>query len=117
MDGDTAMSKYHSVKVKLDGYTFDSKAEAARYGELCLLAKAGEITELKIHPDYQLINPFRYKGGWERGVIYEGDFEYLDSEGVTVVEDVKGMMTPLFRIKRKLFIRQYPNIDFRIIQA
>lgn len=111
------MSKYHSVKVKLDGYTFDSKAEAARYGELRLLEKAGEITELKVHPDYQLINPFQYRGKWDRGVIYEGDFEYLDSEGAVVVEDVKGMMTPVFRLKYKLFIRKYPNIDFRIIQA
>jgi hypothetical protein len=36
-------NKYHAVKTEVDGIVFDSKKEANRYQELCLLQKAHEI--------------------------------------------------------------------------
>jgi len=39
------MSKWHNVKTRKDGYTFDSLDEAARYGDLKIFEWAGEITE------------------------------------------------------------------------
>jgi len=42
------------------------------------------------------------------------DFRYVDtSTGLTVVEDVKGMKTDVYKIKRKLLLWRYPGIDFR----
>ena len=40
-----------------------------------------------------------------RSVSYEADFSYYDKnhQSFLTVEDVKGMQTPVFRIKRKLF--------------
>ena len=32
------------------------------------------------------------------------------------VEDVKGMKTDVFNIKRKMFLYKYPDIDFRSIK-
>ena len=54
-------SKYYSVKTRaLDGTVFDSKKEARRYDQLCLMQKAGEITELRLQVPYELI-PNQYE--------------------------------------------------------
>ena len=36
---------------------------------------------------------------------YIADFRYKDHEGETVVEDTKGVKTPVWIIKRKLMLR------------
>ena len=95
------MSKYNSTKIRVDGRLFDSKAEAARWQELSLLERAGEITELERQVEYELIP--KQKG--ERAVKYIADFRYVDNEGKTVVEDTKKVKTPVWIIKRKLMLR------------
>ena len=47
-------AKYRNVRVRIDGITFDSLREAARYGELKLLQGAGLIRDLEVHPVYAL---------------------------------------------------------------
>ncbi len=95
------MSKYNSTKIRVDGRLFDSKAEAARWQELQLLERAGEIKELERQVEYELIP--KQKG--ERAVKYIADFRYIDHEGKTVVEDTKGVKTPVYILKRKLMLR------------
>lgn len=89
-------SKYNATATVIDGLRFDSKAEARRYGELTLLARAGEIRHLKIHPQYRL------EVNGEHICVYEADFSYQDSRGTLHVEDVKGVRTALFLLKKKL---------------
>ena len=93
--------KYNNTKIRVDGRLFDSKAEAARWQELSLLERAGEITELERQVEYELIP--KQKG--ERAVKYIADFRYVDNDGKTVVEDTKGVRTPVWIIKRKLMLR------------
>ena len=95
------MTKYNNTKIRVDGRLFDSKAEAARWQELQMLERAGEITELERQVEYELIP--KQKG--ERAVKYIADFRYVDHEGKTVVEDTKGVKTPVWIIKRKLMLR------------
>ena len=95
------MSKYGNTKIRVDGRLFDSKAEAARWQELQMLERAGEITELERQVEYELIP--KQKG--ERAVKYIADFRYIDNDGNTVVEDTKGVKTPVWIIKRKLMLR------------
>ena len=40
----------------------------------------------------------------EQAVVYYADFVYLTREGKRIVEDVKGVRTPDFVIKRKLML-------------
>ena len=94
------MAKYNNTKIRVDGRLFDSKAEAARWQELSLLERAGEITELERQVEYELIP--KQKG--ERAVKYIADFRYKDHEGETVVEDTKGVKTPVYILKRKLLL-------------
>jgi hypothetical protein len=112
------VSKFHAVPVDLDGLRFDSKAEAARYGELKLLEAAGVIAGLRVHPRYLLVEKARVNGENLRAVVYEADFEYTEA-GVKVAEDVKGgkaTQTAIFRLKAGLFKRAYPHIQFRIVE-
>ena len=95
------MTKYNNTKIRVDGRLFDSKTEAARWQELQLLERAGEITELERQVEYELIP--KQKG--ERAVKYIADFRYIDHDGKTVVEDTKGVKTPVYILKRKLMLR------------
>lgn len=89
--------KYRNVPTEVDGIRFASKAEAKRYGDLKLLQRAGEIAELRCQPRYELaVNGHKV-------CTYVGDFAYITRTGMPVCEDVKGVETPEFKIKAKLF--------------
>lgn len=121
------LSKYGNERLEEDGYTFDSKAEAARYRELLLLSAGGAIEDLAVHPTYELQPAFRdARGCRHRAIVYMGDFSYIeviDPQSVfgrSVVEDVKGgkgTQTALFKLKAKLFRFRYPDIDLRILDV
>ena len=96
------MNKYRNIKVKVDGITFDSKAEALRYKQLLLMQKANYINDLKLQPRFLLQKSFKKNGKTYRKIEYVADFMYQEN-GKTIVEDVKGMETKEFKIKRKLF--------------
>ena len=102
------MSKYHNRKITVNGEKFDSKKEAHRYFELKLLEKVGEISRLNRQVPYLLIPKQVDENGklLERECNYIADFEYYEN-GVKVVEDVKGMRTADYRIKRKLMLLVY----------
>lgn len=100
------MSKYHARKLTIDGHTFDSVMEADRYCELKMLEKAHIITDLELQPSYVLQEHFKHDGQWERAITYRADFRYKEG-GRVIVEDVKGMKTEVYNIKRKLFLKRY----------
>lgn len=108
------MSKYNAVASVVDGIRFDSKAEARRYVELKGLARAGVITSLELQPRFLLQDGFEYQGKRERKIEYVADFRYYDVERkVTVVEDVKGVKTDVYKLKRKLFLARYgKDVEF-----
>lgn len=90
-------SKYGAVRVVIDGIPFDSTREGERYGELKRLRDAGIIADLELQPRFPLT---------VNGITighYVADFRYVDRErGVVVTEDVKGVRTPVYRLKKKL---------------
>jgi len=109
-------TKYNAKKTRLDGYIFDSKAEANRYSELKLLVAANEITHLTIHPRFKIIAAAVIDGEEEPAIYYEADFKYLEDSG-WIVEDVKGFRTQVYRLKRRLFLQQYTGMAFREVEA
>ena len=94
-------SKYRAVKTTVDGFTFASKAEAKRYQELKLLLEAREISFLELQPKFVLADSVTIGGRKKPAIRYVADFAYYTPEG-RVVEDVKGMLTPVYKIKRHL---------------
>lgn len=103
-------SKYHAKKTDINGITFDSAKEARRYLDLKLLERCGDISNLERQVRYELLP----KNGHERAVYYVCDFRYNEN-GKLVVEDVKGVRTRDYILKRKMFKHKYPDIEFREI--
>jgi len=125
-------SKYNAVKTVVDGITFDSKAEAARYVELRMCERAGEIRGLQLQPRFVLHAALTLSDiSRERDPVklgeYRGDFMFeercaerggppaLRRQWHRVVEDVKGFKTPLYRWKKKHVEAQY-GIEIREIR-
>ena len=94
--------KYHNSKTVIDGIRFDSKKEAKRYLELKILEKAGAIKDLRRQVPYVLINKSRYG----RAIKYVADFVYYEY-GKLVVEDVKGVRTPVYKLKKRLMAERF----------
>lgn len=109
------MNKYRNKKVIVDGEEFDSKKEGNRYKELKLLLKVGKISNLELQPRFLLQDGFKKNGRTFRKIEYIADFKYIEN-GKTIVEDVKGMQTDVFKIKHKIFEKVYPNLELKIIK-
>ena len=85
-------SKYGNKKTELDGVTYDSKKEARRAAELNLMLKKGEIVTLARQVRFRLT----------KGIEYVADFVYTTKDGIQIIEDVKGMKTDVYKLKKKL---------------
>jgi len=102
------INKFKATKKEVNGIKFDSKGEAERYQYLLMLQSAGEIKGLTLQPSFILAESFRHKGILHRAIGYRADFNYFDvTLDTKVVEDFKGVETPLFKLKKKLLISKF----------
>lgn len=99
-------SKYRANKCVVDDIKFDSEKEASRYTELKLLEKAGVITDLKLQVPFVLQDAFEINGEKIKAIKYIADFTYYEN-GKLVIEDVKGVKTPVYNMKKKMFMYKY----------
>lgn len=108
-------NKYHAQRTELDGITFDSRKEANRYAVLKILEKGKLISQLKLQVKFEILPKTENKFGQKTTAVnYIADFFYFDEEKQHyVAEDVKGVRTPLYKLKRKMMIFNYPHIEFR----
>lgn len=109
-------NKYNANKIEVDGILFDSKKEAARYQELLLMERAGQIQNLRRQVWYELQEGFiGISGKLVRPIRYVADADYWEN-GRHIVEDTKSPATrkiKSYQIKRKMFEKRYPEIEFR----
>ncbi len=97
-------SKFGAIRTEVDGIVFASKAESRRYAELKLLEKAGEVFGLVLQPSWGI---YANERTLKPIAHYVADFSYTDKSGKLVVEDVKGVKTPVYRLKKKLVEAQH----------
>jgi hypothetical protein len=85
-----------------------------RYSQLKLYEKGGLIKDLRLQVSYELIPKLVINGKTERTIKYVADFVYIDTvNDKEIVEDVKGMITDIFKIKYRL-MKQIHNIDIKL---
>ena len=88
----------------------DSLRECRRFVELQLLERTGEIRNLQQQVKHLLLPAQVMDGRKLPAVAYVSDFEYEEynvkwaDEWRKVVEDVKGVRTPVYRLKRRLML-------------
>ena len=98
--------------IRIDDQYFPSQAEGQRYVQLKELLAQDVISELELQPKFPIIiNNIKV-------CEYRADFRYkvIDDLGKVirvVVEDVKGMMTDMYKLKRKMVQASY---GFNIIE-
>ena len=95
------MSKYKNKKVVYKDMKFDSKKEYLRYLVLEDMQRKKEISGLQVQVPFVLVPPFQLNNIKYKGIRYIADFMYK-KDGKIVVEDVKGMKTDVYKIKKKL---------------
>tara|TARA_R110002012_G_scaffold275260_2_gene461814 strand:- start:3874 stop:4197 length:324 start_codon:yes stop_codon:yes gene_type:complete len=102
-------NKYGAVKTTVDGIVFDSKREAVRYMELMVLQKNGQISRLELQPKYDCII------NGKKICTYRADFRYFTKDR-RIVEDVKGVKTPVYILKKKLVEALYAGVIIQEIK-
>ena len=90
--------KFKAVRSESDGFKFASKKERKRYLELKMLRQAGEVLF------FQMQSPFHLTGA----VKYVCDFQVYWKNGDITFEDVKGVKTPMYILKKKQVEQLYP---------
>ena len=109
-------SKYNNRRKYVDGMTFDSEAEFRRWQDLRFMERAGYIKDLRRQVPFELIPNLKKKDGHiVRKVVYKADFVYKEN-GHEVVEDVKGVKTDVYEIKKKLMLWRY-GIEIKEVKA
>ncbi|MFV0411464.1 MAG: DUF1064 domain-containing protein, partial [Paracoccus sp. (in: a-proteobacteria)] len=97
---------YKNKKTEVSGVIFDSRKEAKRYQELKWLEKIGDIEDLELQPKFIFKlpdgTPIKNHIKGSKTLTYIADFKYKNSENKIIVEDVKGFITPVYRIKETL---------------
>lgn len=95
--------KYGAKKTPCDhGHVHDSKLEAGRCNQLHTLQDAGELNHLEQQPTFDVVI------NGKKVCSYVADFAWFTGE-CRVVEDVKGMPTPIFNLKKKLVEAAHPG--------
>lgn len=90
-------NKFNNTPILIDGHWFQSMKEGRRFQELALMQKGGLIRDLRMQVPYPLIV------NGEKVGVYLADFVYVDTAtGETITEDVKGVATATYRLKKKL---------------
>ena len=110
--------KFNAVRTEYRGQTYDSKLEASRAVALDALQAAGQIAGWRRGRDWLLLNtPHPHRKGRRLKVVYRPDFEVWTSadQGDLWLEDTKGMQTPVFRLKAKLFLAVHPAVRLKVI--
>lgn len=110
--GPAKRSKYGARRTTVDGITFDSAAEATRYQVLKLKLDMGFIHDLRLQVPYPIT-----VGNGVVVAIYKADFVYVeDGANFEIAEDVKGMDTPVSKLKRKL-VEAIHGVKVEIVRA
>jgi hypothetical protein len=116
-------TKFNAVKVVYDGRKFDSKLECNIYKVL-----KERLVPYGFHIGFQpsciLQDKFKFEGHIIRPITYKADFLiYKGSPDTDIgvfnkyaIIDAKGMETPEFKLKRKLFIKIY-GYDIVILKS
>ena len=109
-------NKYKNKKTIVDGIKFDSEMESHYYIYLKQLKEIGEVVDFVLQPTYLLQEGFDLNGKRIRPITYKADFKVIYKDGHEEVIDVKGKITEEFKIKRKMLLYRYRDINFKCVQ-
>ena len=104
-----SLRRNNATEFARNGERYRSKREADRHQELQLMMFAGEISELRREVPFELAAGVKFSDAKRATppLRYFCDFAYRLPDGRTVIEDVKGMRTRVYKIKRHLMLDKF----------
>jgi hypothetical protein len=99
--------KYHARPVVVDGVRYASTREYYRYRELVMKQKAGLIRGLKRQVVFRFTHNGVYLGTYIADATYYEPGSPARKAWDLVVEDSKGVRTPLYRRSKKMMLAFY----------
>lgn len=118
----SANRKYNAKRTNIDGFNFASRKEACYYIYLLIEQKNGRIQSFKLQPKFTLlpafkkINPISGREKSFQALSYVADFEILHNNGYLEIVDVKGVLTEVFEMKRKIFEEKFPELYLTVVK-
>lgn len=109
-------SKFNAKKREVDGIVFDSTMESKYYEVLKDKLKSGKIKGFKLQPKFNLQPGYTKNGKKIQPISYSADFSVEENDGTTSIIDTKGMETPSFKLKKKIFEYLYKDLTLIIIK-
>ena len=109
-------AKYNAKKVTINEHLFDSQIEANYYLHLIEERNRKKVLSFELQPTFLLQPSFKKNGKSYRKIEYKADFDVTYPDGHKEIVDVKGMITPDFAIKQKLFEYKYPEYDLKLVK-
>ncbi len=107
---------YDKEKRAYNGVVFDSQLEMKYYRDvLCPAVESGQVKHYELQKKYELQPGFMRNGKKVNPITYVADFYIEYTDGRSVVIDTKGCPDNVAKIKRKMFWRVYPDIDYQWI--
>ena len=111
-------NKYNAEVSMICRHKFDSKKEGQAYLRLLSKQQSGEIKTIELQPRFVLQENFERAGIKHKEIVYVADFKVTDWDDHICYIDVKSKVTEknaVYRLKRKLLLFKFPDIDFREI--
>ena len=109
-------NKFKNKKTEIDGIKFDSEMESHYYLYLKELKEEGVVVDFELQPTFILQEGFIKDVKKIRPITNKADFEVTYIAGHIEVIDVKGKMTEEFKLKRKMLLYKYRDINFKCVQ-
>ena len=114
----SSYSRYGAHKCEINGIEFDSVLEGMYYAYLLEEKKKKNVSNIELQTTFMLQEGFTHRatGKKVRPITYISDFVFTDKNGITHVIDVKGKKTPDFKLKEKMLLNRYPDMNFYCVQ-
>lgn len=104
--------KYHAIAAEWRGVTYPSTAERDYAVFLDAMKVDGRIADWNRSSPVVLVPGLR-----KDRVTYIADFVVTRLDGTDYLVDVKGVQTPVFKVKRKLMRFLRPDIELLVVDA
>jgi hypothetical protein len=105
-------TKFFNKRTEYNGRLYDSKGEAGLAQEIDLLIKSGKLLKVEPQKNFPL-----YGLHGAQICNHKVDFFVKLKNGTEQVWEYKGFATPIWRLKLKLFVDNYPFITYVVITA
>lgn len=106
--------KYNNTISYIDGKCMRSKKEAKFYSECVVRKKAKDIKDFEFQVKFKLPPDILTEEKQIKSINYILDFIIINNDGSKEYVDVKGFITPVYRIK-KMLMKFFYDIDIKEI--